>query len=178
MARGRGRRDNNSISTTRNFSTTPTRVVHASPSLASLEGPGFTSPQRTVGPSVSQPMADGRRYVPPTARPDVVQFSGIQRAATRLVDKPRRVFEPVRFSLPAARAGARRGTPFKAPKALQRHVDYFVDRQTKALRVFDEPHKIPLCVGRKIRKRIMHALKIAGGKVGRPRRTEESEMHC
>lgn len=174
MARSRRGRDANAISTPHRNNI---NTVHSS-ATPTLSGPGFTSPQRVLR-APSQPMADARRYVPPTARPVVVRYSGIQRAQTRLQDKrtpPGKAFKPVGFSLQRARGGVvtRKQKPYVAPSFLSEYLEH----KGREIRTFVQPHQLVLCKARKIRKRVLHALKIAGGRVGRPHYNERSEFGC
>lgn len=49
---------------------------------------------------------------------------------------------------------------------------------TRSHDVFADPMKVSVCVRRETRKRVMHALGKAGGRVRPPRRNEFSEISC
>lgn len=50
--------------------------------------------------------------------------------------------------------------------------------QTKAIVAFSAPKRVAVCVRRKIRKEIMHAMGAAGGKVRKPKRNFMSNHRC
>lgn len=43
---------------------------------------------------------------------------------------------------------------------------------------FAKPNQLAVCVRRRVRKQVMHAFKIAGGKVGKPRHSFNSQFSC
>lgn len=55
---------------------------------------------------------------------------------------------------------------------------YGPSAQTKATVAFEEPHKLPLCTRRAVRKEVLHAKGVAGGKVRKPKRNEWSDVSC
>jgi len=54
----------------------------------------------------------------------------------------------------------------------------FRPKQTKAVIAFKAPEAVAVCVRRKVRKEIMHAMGKAGGKVRKPKHNSLSKYRC
>lgn len=54
----------------------------------------------------------------------------------------------------------------------------FRPKQTKAVLAFAAPHKVAVCVRRQVRKEVLFAHGVGGGKVRKPRRNAYSKLHC
>lgn len=112
----------------------------------------------------------------PVATPPRVVVTSLPRASVPLAlrSEDRRQWHPLKPWAPAAatvKAAARtvlRDTPRQA----------FFGGQTKAIRAFAVPPSVAICVRRKRRKEVIHALGVAGGKVRKPRRNAYSKISC
>lgn len=125
----------------------------------------------------------GRDYTPIATR-DPLQSLLVPRPALSVswlsptletdVFEDRREWHPEGVNRPAL------GAPRAAtrPVAKQRPA-FSVPSQTKGIIAFAEPNRVAVCVRRKVRKQVMHALNKAGGKGHRrPRRNAQSSISC
>lgn len=51
-------------------------------------------------------------------------------------------------------------------------------KQTRAIVAFRQPARVAVCVRRSIRKQVLHAFGVAGGRVGKPRWSDASRQRC
>lgn len=131
--------------------------------------------------------------IPPS--PQYRRYSVPKRSALNVTSNPYRPLvrlTPIVFRSPTPSLDDRRVFHFDkmAVSALRRSATRLVARQnplhnqlsqTKALVAFADPDKVHICLRRRVRKQIMHAL----GKAGKgsrffkkPRRNEFSSVHC
>ena len=54
----------------------------------------------------------------------------------------------------------------------------FRPKQSKAVLAFAAPHKVAVCVRRQVRKEVLFARGVGGGKVRKPRHNAYSKFHC
>lgn len=141
--------------------------LHASPSVS----PNRVTNRIFARPSVSPPAApgveDGRVWHPSgDARP---AFDTAMRPNPRIVLKDRPSLAPRWGSSPKRIKAA--GGRSKRPVARALH--------TKAFRAFESPSKVLVCVKRKVRREVIHALSKAGrGRRSRPKYGPHSSISC
>lgn len=122
-----------------------------------------------------QPAADNRRYHPLGGNRPVVSYSGTQSHRKRLYDAPR----PVKGHV--TKWGQSKRSQTRAVQRATFVANRFgpkLDRQTKAILAFHDPHKLPLCDQRKARREVLHARGIAGGRVRKPTFKPNSRISC
>lgn len=112
--------------------------------------------------------AIARRYS--SAVPRSAAFSSVRPLPLMLED--RRLYHP--DPLPIAQASIRSASRLVA----KQNPRFKQPSQTKAIIAFAEPSKVSVCVRRGIRKQVIHALGVAGGKVRRGRRSAYSDISC
>lgn len=112
------------------------------------------------------------RNTRPLGLPSRVAYKGYDATVGRVVLDDRRMWHPERVFRPAfSLKRAATQLVLKKPTAHQK------PRLTEGL-AFKDPRKVLICVRRRIRKNIMHAIGAAGGKVKKPRRNYWSDVTC
>lgn len=112
------------------------------------------------------------RYPPPVRMlaPSSVTLSrrSVLEYSDRRFFHPLDVFRPFQATKIAARRIVAKQMPFRPQLA-----------QTKAVLSFADPSRVGVCVRRKVRREVLHALRKAGkGGMSRPRRNASSSIHC
>lgn len=165
-------RNKNSKRTRRgnNFShPTATRRVHRPPSSKTrftFRSPGMRS--------IDMTLADGRVWHPEGAARPV--YDDLQRPVSRVVlrDVPR-----VLKTAESPRRSKKRGSkPRSRAQAILNRFGPNLDRQTKAIVAFADPRRIPLCIARSVRTRVLHAFNRVGAGNKRPRFRPNSGVSC
>lgn len=118
-------------------------------------------------------VADNRFWHPLGVNRPVSRYDGRPAPKTRLYDAPR--------GLPATNkkwSQRRNSAAVQSRRAQLSRFGPQLDRQTKAILAFTEPHTLPLCHQRQARKQVLHARGIAGGRVSRPQFKPNSKVSC
>ncbi|UDN67825.1 hypothetical protein [robinz microvirus RP_139] len=172
MAKSGRRRDNNFIATRRVHSSSPSFRTRTVSQNYNYSQPRVLASRPAVDDRrVWHPLGDGRIPYRYDSRP--ATFS------THLRDAPStaQVFYAPKPGKTRLTASPRSNRPTRVARGAP---TFSGPSQTKAIVVFQEPEKVPLCRARKVRERVLHALNVTGGRgrTRKPRFTSQSELHC
>lgn len=149
----------------------PAPRLHVSPSPktpaadAMLARPAPRKPEPTI--------ADGRVFHPLGKGRPALTVSHTPVKTLRVLDRPRTFKGLAPKSIKVGKAAAKRQHQFQVNRFGPVHVS-----QTKAAVAFQAPHRVLICLKRKIRKEVFHALGKAGRGVRRPKFNRHSHIKC